>query len=241
MIGLLDHPTHGKFVLDGRNVENLSNNSRAKARRDKIGFVFQSSSLLPRINVIENVALPLAYKGRTRGKSLKIAMNMLERVGLRDRSYYMPNQLSGGQVQRVAIARALINDPTIIIADEPTGNLDSASSRLVMELISEIHKGGNTVLMVTHNPELTRYATRILYMHDGMIAYDEQKSLGVVAKDAEERTALFKKETSEEADLAGASALMSLESDEKDIKRHRARPKKQRTKKSSKKRDRATR
>ena len=241
VIGLLDHPTHGKFVLDGRNVENLSNNSRAKARRDKIGFVFQSSSLLPRINVIENVALPLAYKGRTRGKSLKIAMNMLERVGLRDRSYYMPNQLSGGQVQRVAIARALINDSTIIIADEPTGNLDSASSRLVMELISEIHKGGNTVLMVTHNPELTRYATRILYMHDGMIAYDEQKSLGVVAKDAEERTALFKKETSEEADLAGVSALMSLESDEKDIKRHRARPKKQRTKKSSKKRDRATR
>ncbi len=214
VIGLLDHPTHGVFMLDGRNVDKFKSNMRAKARRDKIGFVFQSSSLLPKMTVIENVALPLAYKGRNRGRSLKVAMSMLERVGLRDRAYYMPNQLSGGQVQRVAIARALINDPAIIIADEPTGNLDSASSRLVMELISEINKGGNTVLMVTHNPELTRYATRILYMHDGMIVYDEQKKLGVVAKDAEERTTLFKGETSEESDLAGVSALMSLEQDD---------------------------
>lgn len=214
IIGMLDHPTHGGYTLDGRMVEKLKSNARAKARRDKIGFVFQSSNLLARMNVIDNVALPLAYKGRTRMKRMRIARDMLERVGLGDRAYYLPNQLSGGQVQRVAIARALVNDPAIIIADEPTGNLDSASSRLVMELISEIHKGGNTVLMVTHNPELTRYATRILYMHDGMIAYDEQKRLGEVAQDAEEKTSLFRGETSEEADLAGVSALMSLESKE---------------------------
>ncbi len=232
IIGMLDHPTHGVYTLDGRMVERLKSGARAKARRDKIGFVFQSSNLLSRMNVLENVALPLSYRGRARMRRMRIARDMLERVGLGDRAYYLPNQLSGGQVQRAAIARALVNDPTIIIADEPTGNLDSASSRLVMELISEIHKGGNTVLMVTHNPELTRYATRILYMHDGMIAYDEQKRLGEVAKDSEEKTTLFRGETSEEADLAGVSALMSMEpkDEPKPVKKKSKNPKKTKSK-----------
>lgn len=213
IIGLLDHPTHGEYKLDGRFSETLKTKERAKARRDKIGFVFQTSNLLSKLNVLDNVALPLAYKGKTRMKRLQIASNMLERVGLADRAYFMPNQLSGGQIQRAAIARALVNDPKIIIADEPTGNLDSESSRLVMEQVSEIHKAGNTVLMVTHNPELTRYATRILYMHDGMIIYDEQKPLGKLAKTAD-KTTLFKEKTDEEADLAGVSALMKLSPNE---------------------------
>lgn len=211
-IGLLDRPTHGIYRLDGRSVEKLRPNARARARRDKIGFVFQSPSFLPRLTIIENVALPLAYKGRSSVKRLKAAHAMLDRVGLGDRAYYLPRQLSGGQLQRATIARALINEPNIIIADEPTGNLDSASSRLVMELISDIHKMGNTVLMVTHNPELTRYASRVLYMYDGSIAYDEQKNLGEVAAEAESRTALFPEQTAEEADLAGVSALMGVES-----------------------------
>lgn len=231
IIGLLDHPTHGVYKLDGRSVEKLKTNARAKARRDKIGFVFQSSNLLSRMNVIENVALPLTYKGKTRVKRLTIAGNMLERVGLTDRAYYLPHQLSGGQVQRTAIARALINDPKIIIADEPTGNLDSGSSRLVMELISEIHKSGNTVLMVTHNPELTRYATRILYMHDGTIIHDEKKPLGIIAETTE-KTALFKDKSDEEADLAGVSALMKLPGSDNSEppKKRRAQAKKSRAK-----------
>lgn len=231
IIGLLDHPSYGVYRLDGRSVEKLKPDARAKARRDKIGFVFQSSNLIANLNVIENVALPLAYKGRTRLRRLNIATNMLERVGLSDRSYYLPRQLSGGQIQRAAIARALINDPKIIIADEPTGNLDSHASRLVMELISEIHKSGNTVLMVTHNPELTRYATRILYMHDGGIIYDEQKPLGQVAKTAE-KTTLFKETSKEEADLAGVSAMMKLPDaeDKKPNRKRKATKKKSRTK-----------
>jgi len=140
-------------------------------------------------------------------KRIKLATEMLERVGLADRTYFYPPQLSGGQVQRVAIARALVNDPRLIIADEPTGNLDSASSRLVMELLSEIHKSGNTILFVTHNPELTRYASRVVYMRDGAIIQDEMSRVGEIAK-----TALHQmysvQETTAEDDLAGISALM---------------------------------
>lgn len=211
MIGLLDRPTHGIYRLDGRSVERLRPDARSKARRDKIGFVFQSPSFLPRLTIIENVALPLAYKGKGTVKRLKAAHAMLERVGLGDRAYYLPRQLSGGQLQRATLARALINEPNIIIADEPTGNLDSASSRLVMELISDIHKMGNTVLMVTHNPELTRYASRVLYMYDGSIAHDEQKELGEIAPEAEARTSIFPEQTAEEDDLAGVSVLMGVD------------------------------
>lgn len=208
MIGLLDRPTHGTYKLDGRSVEKLRPNTRAKARRDKIGFVFQSSSLLPDLTALENVALPLAYKGRTLGRRSKLARTMLERVGLGNRAYYLPRQLSGGQLQRVAIARALINDPSIIIADEPTGNLDSVSSRLVMELLREVHQMGNTILMVTHNPELTRYATRVLYMYDGEVVRDEATKIGEVAESANEPVESPTLDDDDEADLAAVSAVI---------------------------------
>ncbi len=207
IIGLLDRPTYGSYQLDSRHVSRLRSWQRSKARRDKVGFVFQSFNLLPRLNVLDNVALPLAYKGMTQARRQKRAALMLERVGLGDREYFMPRQLSGGQAQRVAIARALISNPQIIIADEPTGNLDSASSRLVMELLSEIHKDGNTILMVTHNPELTRYATRVVFMLDGEIIADEQSAIGEVP-DIAKRTMSFMPRKTEEDDLAGVSALM---------------------------------
>jgi putative ABC transport system ATP-binding protein len=217
VIGLLDRPTHGTYRLDGKVVSRLRANTRAKVRRDKIGFVFQSFNLLPRLNVIENVALPLAYKGVLQTRRLKRAAYMLDRVGLADREYYMPRHLSGGQTQRVAIARALINDPQIIIADEPTGNLDSASSRLVMELLSDIHKAGNTIIMVTHNPELTRYARRVLFMHDGEIVGDELSPLGDVPETAR-RSMYFMPRKTEDDDLAGVSALMQAIPDDDEEK-----------------------
>ena len=185
VIGLLDRPSHGTYNLDGKLVSHLKPSQLAKFRRDAIGFIFQSFNLLSRLNVIENVALPLAYKGMTQTKRLKLASQMLERVGIQKREYYLPNQLSGGQTQCAAIARALINNPRIIIADEPTGNLDSKNSKMVMELLADIHRSGSTVIFVTHNPELTRYATRVVYMHDGAIVHDEKTALGKVANYAE--------------------------------------------------------
>lgn len=235
IIGLLDRPTAGNYMLDGRSVEKLRSKSRAKARRDKIGFVFQSFSLLPKLKVIDNVALPLAYKGRLLGKRLKMAHNMLERVGLSDRAFYLPSQLSGGQVQRVAIARALINEPSIIIADEPTGNLDSASSRLVMELLREIHKMGNTVLMVTHNPELTRYASRVLYMYDGNIERDIQKRIGNIARTPKEPE-LFASEGSEEDTLQSVAATMKLSEEKETQAKEKPKPKPKKQKKPARKR-----
>jgi len=207
VIGLLDRPSHGQYWLDGKAVARLKQNQSAKIRRDKIGFIFQFFNLLPRMTALENVALPLAYKGTSLTRRLKLASQMLDRVGVQSREYFLPSQLSGGQAQCVAIARALVNDPKIIIADEPTGNLDSSSSLLVMELLADIHKMGNTVIFVTHNPELTRYATRVVYMHDGGIIHDEQIKIGQVA--ARARKVLYTlPTTSEESDLAGVSALM---------------------------------
>src|SRR5665213_291583 len=207
MIGLLDRPSHGTYNLDGKAVARLRPNQAAKIRRDTIGFIFQSYNLLPRLTVLENVALPMTYKGISLTKRLKLASQMLERVGIQNREYFLPSQLSGGQTQCAAIARALVNDPKIIIADEPTGNLDSANSRLVMELLADLHKMGNTILFVTHNPELTRYATRVVYMHDGAIIHDEKTALGQVANTA--RKVLYTlPTTTEEDDLAGVSALM---------------------------------
>lgn len=208
LIGLLDRPTNGRYMLNSRSVARLRPNRQAKIRRDKIGFVFQSFNLLPRLNVLENVALPLAYRGISQGRRIKQASLMLERVGLQDREYFMPRQLSGGQAQRVAIARALLTEPDIIIADEPTGNLDSAASLLVMELLSEVHRDGHTVLLVTHNPELTRYATRIVYMQDGLVVHDEQTEPGKVPARAR-RLISQQPKTTEDDDLAGVSALMS--------------------------------
>jgi putative ABC transport system ATP-binding protein len=207
LIGLLDRPTHGGYTLQNRPVERMRAGQRAKIRRDTVGFVFQFFNLLPRLTVLENVALPLAYKGMSHRRRVKLATNMLERVGMLGREYYYPRHLSGGQAQCAAIARALVNNPSIIIADEPTGNLDSAASRLVMELLSEIHKTGNTILFVTHNPELTRYATRVVYMHDGAIVHDEQTAIGEIAATA--RKVMFTIPTkTEEDDLAGVSSLM---------------------------------
>ncbi len=207
IIGLLDRPSHGTFSLNEHQVARLTQTRRAKIRRDTIGFIFQSYNLLPRLTVLENVALPLAYKGMSSSKQTKLAANILERVGLGDRTYYYPGQLSGGQVQCVAIARALVNDPKLIIADEPTGTLDSAGSRLIMELLSEIHKSGNTILFVTHNPELTRYASRVVYMHDGSIIQDESTKFGEVARTALQQMYTVPTKTAED-DLAGVSALM---------------------------------
>lgn len=207
VIGLLDRPTHGTYTLSGRVVSRLKPNRLARARRDHIGFIFQSFNLLPKLTSLENVALPLAYKGVPQTRRLKQAGDALERVGLSDREYFYPKALSGGQAQRVAIARALVNNPDLIIADEPTGNLDSHSSKVVMELLAELHKTGSTILMVTHNPELTRYATRVLYMIDGSIVRDESTRLGEVPELARTGGDLSL-ETDEDHQLSGVSAFM---------------------------------
>lgn len=208
IIGLLDKPTHGVYQLSGRTVSKLRPRRLARARRDHIGFIFQSFNLLPRLTALENVALPLAYKGKTKTRRLKQASTALERVGLQDREYYLPRHLSGGQAQRVAIARALVTNPSLIIADEPTGNLDTTSSRVVMELLAELHATGSTILMVTHNPELTRYATRVLYMLDGEVVYDEQTRVGEVPMRARTGAHGIESETLEDEQLASISAYL---------------------------------
>ncbi len=172
ILGLLDRPDEGDYFLDDRAVDELSSAKHAHIRSSQIGFVFQGFNLIHRMNVIENVALPLTYRGMGRTKRLKEASRVLKNFHLQEREYYMPSQLSGGQSQRVAIARALVNSPSIILADEPTGNLDSKSSHIVMEELSDLHKRGNTIIMVTHNPNLTTYASRVIHMLDGKVASD---------------------------------------------------------------------
>lgn len=172
ILGLLDTATSGEYALDGRPVADISPKDQASIRANQIGFIFQSFNLVSRLNVIENVALPLNYKKGFRYNKLKKASKILKTFELHEREYYMPYQLAGGQAQRVAIARALVNSPSIILADEPTGNLDSKSSELIMNELRDIHKKGNTIVMVTHNPDLTSYASRIIQMRDGRIASD---------------------------------------------------------------------
>lgn len=172
VLGLLDHATEGEYQLDGTSVATISPARQARIRSRTIGFVFQDFNLIPRLTVLENVALPLTYKGIRRAKRLSLASTILKTFHLNEREYYMPWQLSGGQTQRVAIARALVNDPSIILADEPTGNLDSRASHIIMEELSDIHKRGNTIIMVTHNPRLTTYASRVITMLDGAIDTD---------------------------------------------------------------------
>jgi putative ABC transport system ATP-binding protein len=172
IIGMLDRPTDGEYLLDGESVEDLRGSRASQIRATRIGFIFQSFNLIERLNVLENVALPLTYSGLHHMKRIQRASDVLKSFHLQEREYYMPWQLSGGQTQRVAIARALVNNPSIILADEPTGNLDSKSSHIIMEELSEIHKKGNTILMVTHNPNLTTYATRVITMLDGRIDTD---------------------------------------------------------------------
>ena len=175
IIGLLDTPTHGEYYLEGKSAGELSQRRRAKLRRDHIGMVFQNFNLLSRNTIIENVALPLTYKGMLQTTRLNQASKLLKSFGLGEREYYMPYQLSGGQLQRVAIARALVTKPSLILADEPTGNLDTKSSEIIMEEFADIHKQGNTIIMVTHNPDVAIYADRIIQMVDGTIASDSKQ------------------------------------------------------------------
>ena len=175
IMGLLDRADSGEYFLDGTSVATLSKRQHARIRSRQIGIVFQSFNLINRLTVLENVALPLSYRGGMRRvKRLEQASAVLKNFHLQEREYYMPWQLSGGQVQRVAIARALVNHPSIILADEPTGNLDSRSSHIIMEELAQLHRRGNTIIMVTHNPNLTSYASRVIKMRDGQIASDEQ-------------------------------------------------------------------
>ena len=187
IIGLLDRSTSGDYILDHKNVAKLSRRKHANIRSQKIGFIFQSFNLIPRLTVIENVALPLVYKGVSKTKRLKKASESLKQFHLSEREYYMPWQLSGGQTQRVAIARALVNEPSIILADEPTGNLDSKSSHIIMEELSDVHKKGNTIIMVTHNPDLVAYATRVITMFDGKIDTDTKNKKRVETENTIDR------------------------------------------------------
>ena len=172
IIGLLDQASSGEYILAGKNVARVSSRKKARFRAKEIGFIFQNFNLVPNLSIIENVSLPLIYSGYHKTRRLRMADNILEHFHLREREYYMPYQLSGGQQQRVAIARSLIANPSIILADEPTGNLDSRNSHIIMEELQEIHSLGNTIIMVTHNPALTTYATRVINMLDGEIDTD---------------------------------------------------------------------
>ncbi len=172
ILGLLDSNIEGEYELNGKSIEHLSQRRQARIRSRDIGFVFQSFNLISRLNIIENVALPLTYKGVGQLTRIKKASKILRDFHLGEREFYMPHQLSGGQMQRVAIARALVNNPSIILADEPTGNLDSQASHIIMQELSDLHKKGNTIIMVTHNPNLTTYASRVITMLDGKIDTD---------------------------------------------------------------------
>ncbi len=172
IIGLLDRATYGDYYLNGENVASISARRQARLRAKKIGFVFQNFNLIEDLPIIENVALPLVYTGYTKTSRLKHASSILKRFNLEEKEYYLPYQLSGGQQQRVSIARAIVGSPEIILADEPTGNLDSRASFAVMEELKSIHDEGNTIIMVTHNPALTVYATRVIHMLDGQIDTD---------------------------------------------------------------------
>lgn len=174
ILGLLDTPDGGEYTIDGKRVDDLSNKQRARFRNEVFGFVFQSFNLLPRTSAYDNVLLPLKYrKGDSRDQKVR---EVLASVGLSDRLKSRPNQLSGGQQQRVAIARALVNEPIIILADEPTGNLDTKTGLEIMDLFKEIHRTGTTVVMVTHNNELLHYATRVIAMKDGKIVEDRKNA-----------------------------------------------------------------
>lgn len=173
IVGCLDTPTDGTYILNGHNVSDLTENQLAEIRNKEIGFVFQTFNLLPRATSLENVALPLIYAGMGRADREEKAMLALSNVGLGDRASHKPNELSGGQRQRVAIARALVNDPSIILADEPTGNLDSKTSYDIMDLFQDLHDKGNTIIMVTHEDDIAHYAHRIVRLRDGLVETDE--------------------------------------------------------------------
>jgi len=172
IVGCLDTPSAGSYILNGKDVSNMTDNELAEIRNKEIGFVFQTFNLLPRSSSLENVALPLVYAGYSKSVREERAMQALESVGLGSRARHKPNELSGGQRQRVAIARALVNDPSIILADEPTGNLDTKTSYEIMDLFENLYAKGNTIIMVTHEEDIAKYAHRIVRLRDGLIESD---------------------------------------------------------------------
>ena len=173
LLGCLDTPTSGTYILNGKNVSELQDDELAGIRNKEIGFVFQTFNLMPRTTALDNVALPMVYAGHSKSERIERATEVLTQVGLNDRMDHKPNQLSGGQRQRVAVARALVNMPSIILADEPTGNLDSKTSLEIMGLFNEIHAQGNTVILVTHEEDIAAYAHRIIRLRDGIIESDK--------------------------------------------------------------------
>ncbi len=175
IIGCLDQPTEGSFVIGGKDVSKLNDDRLAEIRNKKIGFVFQQYNLLSRTSILHNVEIPLIYAGLKSKQRRKLAMQALESVGLADRVKHKPNEISGGEKQRAAIARALVNDPLIILADEPTGNLDTKTGEEIMKIFYKLHQQGNTIIMVTHEAEVARHARRIIHLRDGLIEKDEVK------------------------------------------------------------------
>ncbi len=173
ILGCLDSPSGGQYILNGKDVSRMPDDDLAAVRNKEIGFVFQQFNLLPRLTAAENVALPLIYSGVSKKERIERAEAVLAKVKLDDRMHHKPNELSGGQCQRVAIARALINDPAIILADEPTGNLDSITSHEIMDILGKIHADGNTVILVTHEEDISHFARRIIRLKDGMIETDK--------------------------------------------------------------------
>jgi putative ABC transport system ATP-binding protein len=180
ILGCLDTPTAGKYILNENDVSQMEDNALADIRGKEIGFVFQQFNLLPRLTALENVALPLVYAGLSKKIRNEKAMQVLEMVSLTDRSHHKPNELSGGQCQRVAIARALVNDPSIILADEPTGNLDSKTSDEIMQIFGDIQSRGNTVILVTHEVDIANYARRVIRLRDGVVESDRRKEVTVI-------------------------------------------------------------
>lgn len=176
ILGCLDTPTGGKYILNGHDVSKMIDDDLAAVRNREIGFVFQQFNLLPRLTAAENVALPLVYAGVTKKERTERAMDVLQKVGLADRSHHKPNELSGGQCQRVAIARALINNPSLILADEPTGNLDSRTSDEIMAIFGAIQSAGNTVVLVTHEEDIAMHAKRIVRLKDGVVESDKMNA-----------------------------------------------------------------
>jgi putative ABC transport system ATP-binding protein len=175
IIGCLDVPTEGSYILDDKDVSQLNDDELAEIRNKKIGFVFQTFNLLPRADALHNVELPLIYSGATRVKRRQMAEQALEKVGLTDRMDHKPSELSGGQRQRVAIARALVNDPAIILADEPTGNLDSNTGEEIMEVFQQLHNAGNTIILITHEEYIANHSKRVIRLLDGLVQSDEKK------------------------------------------------------------------